>query len=108
MKRFFSTAAVSAWTLAVTAGAPTGDGALLFTKHCALCHGKDGKARTPVAKKLGVKDLTESKIPDAEIVKQIKEGKKGEDGKQKMPPFEGKLSDAELKLLVTVVKELRP
>ena len=60
-----------------------------------------------MAKKLGVKDLTESKRPDAEIEKQINAGKKSEDGKQKMPPFAGKLSPEEMKALLNVVKEFR-
>src|SRR2546426_10844480 len=27
-----------------------------FAKNCAPCHGKDGKAQTPIARKLGVQD----------------------------------------------------
>jgi mono/diheme cytochrome c family protein len=63
------------------------DGADLFKQHCALCHGKDGKANTPVAKKFGAKDLSLSKTEDAEITRQVREGKRDEKGKQLMPPF---------------------
>jgi mono/diheme cytochrome c family protein len=83
------------------------DGEELFAKYCASCHGKDGKAQTPIARKLGVKDLTQSKLTDAEIQKQILEGKRDEHDKEKMPAFKTKLSDDEIKSLVTVVKELR-
>lgn len=83
------------------------DGKELFTKHCMPCHGPDGKAQTPIARKLGVKDLTQSKLTESEIEKQIIEGKRDEHGKEKMPPFKSKLSADEIKSLVTTVKELR-
>ena len=83
------------------------DGEDLFAKNCALCHGKDGKAQTPIARKLGVKDLTQSKLTEAEIKKQIVEGKRDEHGKEKMPAFKAKLSEDEIKSIVTVVKDLR-
>jgi len=79
----------------------------LFVKNCAPCHGKDGKARTPAARKLGVKDLTLSKATDREIEKQLIEGKKDDRGQQKMPSFDKKLSPAQIKLLITVVKSFR-
>ena len=79
----------------------------LFAKHCASCHGKDGKARTPIARQLGVKDLTQSKTSDGEIEKQVIEGKKDERGNQKMPPFKDKLSPEEIKSLIEFVKGLR-
>jgi len=79
----------------------------LFGKHCTSCHGKDGKARTPIARQLGVKDLTQSKTTDGEIEKQVIEGKKDERGNQKMPPFKDKLSPEEIKSLIEFVKSLR-
>ena len=83
------------------------DGKELFAKQCASCHGPDGKAQTPIARKLGVKDLTQSKLTEAEIEKQIVEGKRDDHGKEKMPPFNGKLSTDEIKSLIAAVKELR-
>ena len=85
--------------------AANGEG--LFAKHCASCHGKDGKAQTPVARKLGVKDLTQSKATDAEIEKQLTEGKKDERGNLKMPPFKDKLSFEEIRSLILFVKIFR-
>ena len=38
-----------------------------FQAKCAACHGKDGKGQTAMAQKLGVKDLTVTKLSDAEI-----------------------------------------
>lgn len=83
------------------------DAKTLFKTHCASCHGPDGKARTPVARKLGVKDLTESKTTDEEIERQILEGAKDKQGNQRMPPFKQKLSADEVKLLVGWVKSFR-
>ncbi len=79
----------------------------LFAKNCASCHGKDGKAQTPIARKLGVKDLTQSKLTEPEIEKQIVEGKRDDRGKEKMPSFKSKLSAEEVKSLVKAVKEFR-
>jgi mono/diheme cytochrome c family protein len=82
-------------------------GEQLFGKHCASCHGKDGKARTPIARQLGVKDLTQSKTTDGEIEKQVTEGKKDDRGNQKMPPFKDKLSPEGIKSLIEFVKGFR-
>jgi mono/diheme cytochrome c family protein len=79
----------------------------LYNTHCSGCHGKDGKATTPIAKQLGVRDLTRSKTTDAEIAKQIREGKQGPGGKTLMPAFKDRLTEAEQQLLVDRVKELR-
>jgi mono/diheme cytochrome c family protein len=79
----------------------------LFAKHCVSCHGKDGKAQSPAARKLGVKDLSISKVTDVEIEKQLQEGKKDDRGNQKMPPFKDKLSRDEIKSLIVLVKTFR-
>lgn len=79
----------------------------LFTKHCIPCHGKDGRAQSAVARKLGVKDLSLSKATDAEIAKQLLEGRKDDRGNQKMPPFKDKLSPDEIQSLIPLVKAFR-
>ena len=83
------------------------DGAAIFEQYCIPCHGTDGRARTPAARKLDVKDLTESKLPDADITRQIAEGKKDAKGKERMPGFRAKLDDPEIAALVAFVKSLR-
>ena len=83
------------------------DGAALFKQHCALCHGKDGKADTPAAKKFGAKDLSASKAEDAEIIRQIREGKRDDKGKQLMPAFGEKLSADDVAALLEKVKSFR-
>ena len=84
-----------------------GDSSELFVKICASCHGKDGKAQTPAAKKLGVKDLSLSKLTDAQIVQQIMEGKQASGNSAKMPAFKEKITPEEIQSLVPVVKEFR-
>lgn len=94
-------------SLAPAVAVAAADGAALFKQHCALCHGKDGKADTPAAKKFGAKDLSASKTEDAEIIRQIREGKRDDKGKQLMPAFGEKLSADDVKALLEKVKSFR-
>jgi mono/diheme cytochrome c family protein len=83
------------------------DGAEVFANNCVSCHGSDGKARNPAARKLGVKDLTVSTLTDAQIEKQVKEGSRSKSGVQVMPSFKVKLSPEEIQAVITAVKALR-
>ncbi len=76
----------------------------VFMKSCASCHGKDGKAQTSVAKKLGVKDLSQSKLTDEQIEQQIREGRPATQSSAKMPAYKDRLTAEEIKSLVAVVK----
>lgn len=81
-----------------------------WTKHCAACHGKDGKGETKAGKKAGVKDQTDAAyqaaLKDEEAFKAIKEGLTV-DGKEKMKPFAEKLTDEEIKQLIAVVRSFK-
>lgn len=104
------TPAITLAVLLCLAGSTTvgaADGPTLFKQHCALCHGKDGKADTPAAKKFGAKDLSASKTEDTEITRQIHEGKRDDKGKQLMPGFAEKLSAEDIVALVGQVKSFR-
>jgi cytochrome c6 len=75
-----------------------------FKSKCAACHGPDGLANTPVAKPLGVKPYNAPdvlKLKDADLAAIIK------NGKNKMPAFDGKLTDAEIKDLVAYIHKLQ-
>jgi mono/diheme cytochrome c family protein len=78
----------------------------LWAKNCAKCHGEDGKGKTKMGEKVGVKDYTDAKIQadmkDDKMLKSIKEGVK-EDDKTKMKAFSD-LSDDEVKALVAYVR----
>jgi cytochrome c551/c552 len=81
-----------------------------WEKHCAKCHGPDGKGDTKMGQKLSIKDMTDAKVQaafkDDQAFKSIKEGIKDADGKVKMKPSEG-LSDDEIKALVAYVRSFK-
>lgn len=78
-----------------------------WDKHCAKCHGADGKGQTRMGKQSGAKDYTDAKVQaelkDENAVKVIKEGLT-QDGKKKMDAYAGKLSDDEIKALVAHIR----
>ena len=86
------------------------DVAANWEQHCTKCHGADGKGETKMGKKAGVKDYTDAKvqaeIKDDAAFKAVKEGIK-EDGKEKMKPYGDKLSDDEIKALVTHIRTFK-
>ena len=84
------------------------DGQKLFNMNCASCHGADGKAQTAAGKMLGARDLSTSKLSDAEIENQIVNGGvKDANGKSKMPAFKDRLKPEEITALVAHVKSFR-
>lgn len=88
---------------ALNAGAA--DGAAIFAKKCAACHGADGKGATAMGKKMKCKDMTTTSISEAQTIKAIKEGVK-EGGKVRMKPI-ASLSDDEAKAVAAYVKGLK-
>ncbi|MGD1030448.1 MAG: cytochrome c [Opitutaceae bacterium] len=86
------------------------DAADNWTANCASCHGKDGAGKTRIAKRLGVKDLTDAayqkSFTDDQAFKSLKEGEKDADGNVKMNPMGDKLSDDDIKGLVAYVRTL--
>ena len=80
------------------------DAAALYKSKCQVCHGADGKGDTPVAKKLGVKDFHDPEVAkqsDAQLFELVKKGK------DKMPAYDGKLTDDQIKQLVKFVRSLK-
>jgi len=87
----------------VTLAAQSGpDGAVLYKKRCAMCHGADGKG----FKALKTPDMTSPKwqasVKDESIADVIKNGKKG----TAMPGFAAKLSAGEIKTVIAQVRSL--
>lgn len=110
--RFF-TYFVMPWlaVLVAAAAAPTAPSARgNFEKHCASCHGKDGRGQTRLGRKSGAKDLTDkaaqAKLTDEDAFQGIKFGRKNSKGEEKMDPFGKELSDAEITALVAYVRTL--
>jgi mono/diheme cytochrome c family protein len=80
-----------------------------YAKDCAKCHGEDGKGKTKMGEKLGIKDLADAKVQgakDEEIAKAIKEGVK-EGDKTKMKGFGETMSDDDIKAMVAYVRTFK-
>lgn len=79
--------------------------AQLYSKHCASCHGKDGRAKTFKAKFNHARNLTEpgwqEAVSDERIFNSIA------NGRQKMPAFAKKITQAEIDSLVLFVRGMR-
>ena len=86
------------------------DAKAIWEKDCAKCHGADGKGKTRMGERLGIKDYTDAKVQDKlkddSMTKAIKEGVK-EDGKTKMKGFGEELSADEIKALVKYVRDFK-
>lgn len=75
------------------------DAAATYKAKCAMCHGPEGKGG-----KMGTKDFASPEVQalsDADLAEAISKGKA-----PKMPAYEGKLKDAEIKDLVAYVRGL--
>ena len=81
-----------------------------WDKNCKKCHGDDGKGKTKMGEKMGVKDYTDAKVQegmkDEAMTKAIKEGVKDGDT-TKMKGFGDVLSDDEIKALVKYVRDFK-
>ena len=100
-----------ALVIAGAVSARAADAKELWNKNCAKCHGEDGKGKTKMGEKVGVKDYTDAKVQaelkDPEMAKAVKEGVKEKDSdKVKMKGFPD-LSDDEVKALVAYVRSFK-
>jgi len=74
-----------------------------YKAKCTMCHGEDGKGNTSAGKNLGVRDLSSHDVQqasDSDLTQII------EKGKNKMPAYGTKLSDAQIKDLVAYIRQL--
>ena len=79
-------------------------GADLYKAKCAMCHGAEGLGATPAGtamKAVSFKDPAVIKAPDAELIAAVK------NGKNKMPPNVGKLTDPQIKSVVAYIRTLQ-
>lgn len=78
-------------------------GATLFKQKCAACHGADGKGDTSMGKTMKVRDLGSADVQkqtDAQLTDIIV------NGKGKMQPYKGKLTEDQIKQAVSFVRSL--
>jgi len=95
---FLLAASIAAPVFAQSAGADT------YKAKCQMCHGPDGTAATPMGKMMKIpsfKDPQEIKASEASLVAITK------DGKGKMPAYNGKLTDAQIKEVVSFIRTLQ-
>jgi mono/diheme cytochrome c family protein len=79
-------------------------GADTYKAKCAMCHGADGLAATPMAKNLKIlsfKDAAMVKAPEAQFIASTT------NGKGKMPAYKGKLTDAQIKDVISYIRTLQ-
>jgi len=93
--------------LAWTGTLPATEDLAVFENRCAACHGLDGRARTPQGRKMKAKNLRESRLTDAEIERQIREGSRLKTGVSVMPALGHDMTDAEIQAAIRVVKSFR-
>jgi cytochrome c6 len=75
----------------------------VYTSKCSICHGPDGHGNTSIGKNLKIKDFHSPDVQqtsDSDLKLIIM------NGKNKMPSFKGKLSDAQIDELIAYVRQL--
>ena len=81
-----------------------GPGADAYKAKCAMCHGADGLAATPMGKNMKILSFKAPemvKATDARLFASTK------NGKNKMPAYAGKLTDAQIKDVVAYIHKLQ-
>ena len=82
-----------------------------WAEHCASCHGANGDGRTKEGLKLRTKDYTDPKVQeefsDIGLLKNLMLGVGGEGNKERMPRFSAKLTPAEAKELIALIRSFK-
>jgi cytochrome c6 len=79
-------------------------GEAVYKANCQSCHGSSGIPSPGIAKMMGVKAASD---PDIKKLTAAQEFDSVKNGKGKMKPFSGKLTDAQIKDVVTYFRELK-
>ncbi len=87
-----------ACSLAGAVGFAQSGGEETYKTKCAMCHGAKGLAETPAAKAMKVKPVSDPEVSKMSEVQMLDAVRKG---MGKMQPYEGKLTDAQIKDTVT-------
>ena len=96
MRVFLSLLAATGVLLLGQALAGAQDGAALYTKNCAGCHGPDGKAETASAKAMKVPALAGKGLTPEQVMEKLKTSDKHKN-------LAGKLSDAEITAIAKAI-----
>jgi len=80
------------------------DSASVFNAKCAMCHAADGSGNTPAGKATKARDLASPEVQsqtDAQLSEIVT------NGKNKMPAYKGKLTDAQIKEVIAYIHTLQ-
>src|SRR6185437_11451411 len=103
MKKLFAMLVVLGVTMVAKPAMAADEAESLYKAKCQACHGADGKG-SAAGQKLGVHDFHSPEVAkesDADLIKTTKEGK------GKMPKFDGKLTDDQIKGLIKYIRSLK-
>ncbi len=104
MKQILKLVSLLAWP------SPAAEVKELWEKHCVSCHAKDGSGNTKMGRKSGVKDYRDAKV-QAELKDdkglQIVKAGITEKGQERMKPYADKLTDDEIKSLITYMRTFK-
>lgn len=105
LKRNISCGASSLLILAASApGFAQTSGADIYKAKCQMCHAVDGSANTPAGKAMKARPLNSPDVlkeSDADLIVIIQKGK------NKMPAFSGKLTDAQITDVLAYIHTLQ-
>lgn len=79
------------------------DAAGVYKTKCQACHGADGKGATPAGKNMGVRDFASPEVAketDEQLIEVITKGR------NKMPAYGNSLKEAQIKDLVSYIRDL--
>lgn len=91
-------------SLASAPGFAQSSGADIYKAKCQMCHAVDGSGNTPAGKAMKARPLDSPEVlkeSDADIIAIIQKGK------NKMPAYAGKLTDAQIKDVLVYIHTLQ-
>jgi len=95
--------AAGLWFVAASPAQAQSNGEKVYKAKCAGCHAADGSGNSPAGKAMKARDYCSEDVKketDAEMTDIVLKGK------NKMPAFQGKISDADVKDVVEFVQSL--
>jgi mono/diheme cytochrome c family protein len=90
--------------MAGSVGFAQSPGEAIYKANCQSCHGSSGTPSPGIAKMMGVKPVSD---PDIAKLTAAQEFDSVKNGKGKMKPFSAKLTDAQIKDVVTYFRTLK-
>jgi cytochrome c6 len=83
----------------------------LWQRHCAKCHGADGKGDTSLGRRLGVKDYTsarvQAKLKDSQMAESTISGIYDHEGQARMRAYRGEFTPQEVAELVAYIRKFK-